>query len=264
MPSVVPSQVVELIDTFFSWVDKSPQDKITHGRTVGLLAVLELVGQLPDELLPGRAEDYSKYIVAVAAIRDRVKRWGANLDTGYPMPGLQEYEGRNPIVILRDVLSRCPDESPSSASSELSFIHDSDLRNGLRQDLSAVNRALANGEWKSCTVLGGSLCEALLLWRLQEEPLPNVLAVAARLTSAKVFDKELPDSLEKWGLHQYTEVTSDLGFIKKDTTNQVRLAKDFRNLVHPGKAIRLGQKCDRGTAHAVTAAVEFIIRDFTL
>jgi hypothetical protein len=179
------------------------------------------------------------------------------------MPALQEYEGKNPIVILRHVLSSCPDESPSSASSDLSFIHDSDLRNGLRQDLSAVNTALANGEWKSCTVLGGSLCEALLLWKLQEELLPNVSAAAVRLTATKVFDKEPSGSLERWSLHQYTEVASELGFISKDTANQVRIAKDFRNLVHPGRAIRLGQKCDRGTAHAVTAAVEFIIRDFT-
>jgi hypothetical protein len=76
MPRVVPSQVVELIDTFFRGVDQNPQNQITHGRTVGLLAVLELLDRLPDELLPGRAEDYSKYIAAVAAIRDRVKKWG--------------------------------------------------------------------------------------------------------------------------------------------------------------------------------------------
>jgi hypothetical protein len=231
-------------------------------RVVGLMAVMELVGRLPDELLPGRAEDYSKYIAAVAAIRDRVEKWRSGLDTGYPMQGLREYDGKNPILILRDVLSSCPDESPSSASSDLSFIHDSDLRNDLRQDLSAVNMALAQGEWKSSTVLGGSLCEALLLWKLQEEPLPNVSAAAVRLTAAKVFDKP-SGSLEKWSLHQYTEVASELGFIKKDTAIQVRQAKDFRNLVHPGKAMRLGQKCDRGTAHAVVAAIEFIIRDLT-
>jgi hypothetical protein len=51
-----------------------------------------------------------------------LKNGGAGLDTGYPMPALQEYEGKNPIVILRHVLSSCPDESPSSASSDLSFM----------------------------------------------------------------------------------------------------------------------------------------------
>lgn len=42
-----------------------------------------------------------------------------------------------------------------------------------------------------------------------------------------------------------------------------RLAKDFRNLIHPGAAQRLAQNCDRATALSAVAAVEHVVRDIT-
>jgi hypothetical protein len=42
--------------------------------------------------------------------------------------------------------------------------------------------------------------------------------------------------------------------------SQCRVSKDFRNLIHPGRTIRLAQVCDRGTAFATVAAVEQVIR----
>lgn len=266
MPRVVPSQVIAVIDKFFHWVDNSPDSpqKITHGRTPGLLAVIQLIERLPDELLPTNADQYSKFVAGVAAIRDRLDKWGAGIETAYPMPQLREY-GANPIEIVRDVLAQCPDEATAHASSELSFIQDALYRDSLRQDLSTVNSALGNGEWKGATVLGGSLCEALLLWKLQAEAPANISNACAALLQKGLLKKRPPNNLEAigWGLHEYCEVCGELNHISAETLAQVRLAKDFRNLIHPGRAIRLGQKCDRGTALAVVAAVEFIIRDFT-
>ena len=64
-----------------------------------------------------------------------------------------------------------------------------------------------------------------------------------------------------WHLHEYVEVAAHMGVIKPDTATLVRLAKDFRNLIHPGRAARLGQKCDRATALGALAAVEAVARD---
>jgi hypothetical protein len=69
--------------------------------------------------------------------------------------------------------------------------------------------------------------------------------------------------LERWNLHEYIEVAEALGVITPDTATQARLAKDFRNLIHPGRAARLGQTCDRGTALSAVAAVEHVVRDLT-
>jgi hypothetical protein len=64
-------------------------------------------------------------------------------------------------------------------------------------------------------------------------------------------------------LPDYVEVAGELRIIKTDTVQQARLAKNFRNLIHPGRVIRLGQKCDRGTALSALAAVELVRRDLT-
>ena len=66
-----------------------------------------------------------------------------------------------------------------------------------------------------------------------------------------------------WHLHEYVEVAAHLGVIKPETATLVRLAKDFRNLIHPGRAVRLGQNCDRATALGALAAVEAVARDLT-
>ena len=71
-----------------------------------------------------------------------------------------------------------------------------------------------------------------------------------------------PDLLDiRWGLHQFVEVAEELALIEPDTAKQTRLAKDFRNLIHPGRSIRTQQACDRGTTLAAGAAVELVSRD---
>ena len=70
----------------------------------------------------------------------------------------------------------------------------------------------------------------------------------------------LPDN---WTLPQFIEVTEHLAIIKQDTAIQAKLAKDFRNLIHPGRAQRTAQACDRATALSALAAVEHVVRDLT-
>jgi hypothetical protein len=49
--------------------------------------------------------------------------------------------------------------------------------------------------------------------------------------------------------------------ITDDSKAQATLAQNFRNLIHPGRQARLGEKCDRGTAYAALAAVERVAAD---
>ena len=62
-------------------------------------------------------------------------------------------------------------------TTELVFIPDAGLREGLRLDISTANQALANGEWKAATVLAGSVVEALLLWAVDQQ-LPAAITQA--------------------------------------------------------------------------------------
>ena len=157
---------------------------------------------------------------------------------------------------------------PAPATTELSFITDAGLRQNIRLDISAANSDLAQGEWKGATVLAGSATEALLLWALQDHEARNAGSLASATTTlvgTKMLaqnpgpDPEGPG----WHLLQYVEVAAHLNLIEDDTAKLVRLAQEFRNLIHPGRAARLGQKCDRATALGALAAAEAVARDLT-
>jgi hypothetical protein len=146
----------------------------------------------------------------------------------------------------------------------LAFIKDTDLRESIRRDISAANQDMASGEWKGATVLAGSATEALLLWAVQEEERRNGGAIAraiSGLTSAGTLPQKPNSNPERWNFIELIEVALHLGLLSSETATQGRLGKDFRNLIHPGRVLRLGQVCDRATALSALAAVEHVIRD---
>jgi hypothetical protein len=177
------------------------------------------------------------------------------------LPVLEELGNRNPVAILRDLLAKCPDEFPEPSSSELNFITDIDLRDALRIDISAVHRGLSNSEWKAATVLAGSVIEALLLWALQKLSATKLALAASNVYSVKKVARRLdPKDITLWGLSDYIEMAAEIKIIDPDTANQIRVVKNFRNLIHPGKATRLGQACNRGTALAAAGGMELLIQ----
>jgi hypothetical protein len=89
-----------------------------------------------------------------------------------------------------------------------------------------------------------------------------VSSTAASLIGKAISHKPSAD-LKQWTLHEYIEVAFALNLIKSETAIQARLAKDFRNLIHPGRAARLGQVCDRGAALSAVAGIEHVVRDLT-
>jgi hypothetical protein len=165
----------------------------------------------------------------------------------------------NAIADVRKILEPLPDEAPSPITAELSFIRHADLRDSIRNDISAATRAFHEGLWKAATVLAAAATEALLLWAITTKKSKTEVEAAAR--SAAIPNPSADP--EKWGLDAYIKVASALGLIKDNTAKQAALAKDFRNLIHPGRSARLQEVCDRGTAHSALAAVEFVARDFT-
>lgn len=92
------------------------------------------------------------------------------------------------------------------------------------------------------TVLGGAVIEALLHWKLSSATpvVPN---------------------LNRLHLPEFIHEAQIRNLIKADTVKAVELAKDFQNLIHPGRVARLGVVCDRGTAHMAIGAVNCVIRD---
>ncbi len=248
MTRVVPSQVVALIDQAFPNA-KTVQDFAVYAGSAGALsAIVSLADEIPDELLTISGDDYTDLVHGMESLSQKVENWN-HRGGDEPPPRIK---GKSPVVIIREVLTKCPDERPSPATAELHFIPDQDLRNSIRLDVSSANNSLHNGEWKAATVLAGAALEALLLWAIQKD------------TKALAAVQNKPSGApERWGLDEYIGVAEQLKLVKKTTVDQAKLAQGFRNLIHPGRALRRAEVCDRGTALSALAAVELVVRDLS-
>ena len=265
MPRVVPSDVVKAIERMFPQMIQDPRSfpDVSSDSVPPLKAIAQLVESVPEDLLILDPAHYAELIASVAYLRslgDSFQAARSLSTTRFMLAGFD----LNPLALIQQALVACPDEGPAAGTEPLAFIGDLELRESIRLDLSAAHRDLSAGEWKGATVLAGSATEALLLWALQEHDVrhPGALATATRaLVAAGTIPHPRDPKPEEWILHTYVEVAAHLGLIPPNTATQVRLAKDFRNLIHPGRAQRLGQKPDRPTAHAALAAALAVARD---
>lgn len=244
MPRVVPSQVVSFIDQTF----ENDAVNVSHSTAGMFSALVRLVEQIPQELFTLGSSDYDDLVCGVEAIRNAVVFWQQK---GVGFIGPPTVLNRKALSLIRSALIKCPDESPSPSAANLAFIADAALRNSIRLDISTATSAFHNGEWKAATVLAGSAAEALLLWAIE---------ASSKLQTLTTAPKGPP---HRWGLGDYIDVASTLSLIGANTAQQVTLAKNFRNLVHPGRAQRLRETCDRATALTALAAVEHIVRDLS-
>jgi hypothetical protein len=259
MRRVVPSQIREVIQAVFG-NEIDPAWNLPKEHSAKLAALLMICEGLPDELLTLTGPDYAKYFATLGTIKRQLTAWNYKADP----PTLPHIFGKNPLSVIYNLLEQCADEFPSPSTSDLAFVADLELRDSIRLDISAANRDLENHEYKGATVLAGSATEALLLWAINELGTQQNGAIEAAVTKA-IAANHLPrrpaSEFEKWNLSELIEVALHLNLIKNDTAKQARLGKDFRNLIHPGRAARLQKKCDRGSAFAALATVELVVRD---
>jgi hypothetical protein len=261
MPKVMPSQVVQTIGELFPHATNDIGNGILgSGHSSMLLGVINLVREIPNELLPLAPDDYARLVLARSTIEAHLGTWTARGPHGH----VANVQGVDAITAIRRVLERCPDEYPPPATTELTFIGDNQLRDSIRSDIGTADRALQNAEWKAATVIAGGAIEALLLWVIQQ---PNAQANLATAIKSAVHSGDLPSNPpsqpESWNLKQFIEVASHLNAINPETKTAALLAKDFRNLIHPGRAARTGQQCNRATAMSTVASLEHLMNDLT-
>ena len=249
MARVFPSSVVAFIDNMGGW--RSNNTGVPQPRDPGIVrALLSLIALIPDELIQLAPADFSAFVMA----REQLK-------AGVEPPIWRVFNGTEVVALrtLHSLLDKCPDEAPVAGTSDPAFILDNDLRTDLHRDLGEVNRALQNGEWKGATVLSGSVVEALLLWALQNRRTDADLKIAASILGKTVDLTKRP--LERWDLSELVEFAHAAGLISGATRDATNLAKDFRNLIHPGRVQRVAQKCNRSTALIGLGAVEAVMND---
>ena len=248
MARAVPSQIVDLIDRVLSKIFSDPRALpiVSKLQSAEISAVIDLISELPSEFIVLSGSDYSEYRVSI------------NGQPSAPATNPQAAQGVQYLEVARELLTKCPDEIPSPATTELAFVGDPELRDSIRNDVSAANRALVDGLWKASTILAGAAAEALLLWAITtKKAAPDI-----ENTRAAVIPSA-PKDPNGWVLDGYIKVARALGLIEDETAKQADLAREFRNLIHPGRAARLAKACDRGTALSALATVELIVRDLS-
>ena len=169
-----------------------------------MLGILNLMKDVPDELVVMTDADYSDLILAKSTIENYLAHSVARGTGGT----VDHVKGSDAITVIRRTLAKCSDEYPPSATTELSFINDEPLRENIRRDLGAVERALNNAEWKAATVLAGAAIEALLHWRLQEPSTFPEIQVAATALEANGTIKKRRSDIDRWELHDFIEVAA--------------------------------------------------------
>ena len=252
MARVSPSQVVAFIERMCPEIEKwtvahSRAAQLNFGFAPELSALVRLIDEMPAELMPGDADRYLEFVSSIAAIRDQLVTWQTR-DRNGTLAYRTALGDLHPVALIRRALVGLPDDLPLSETTTLTFIDDPVLNASLRLDISWASSALRNREWKAATVLAGSVIEALLFWELQQHSLNKVPKVRS-------------GPLDKWHLPEYIEAAEQLRCVKGDTITAARLVQNYRNLIHQGRALRLGEACDQGTAHVAIGALDHVVRD---
>ena len=153
--------------------------------------------------------------------------------------------GKNPVERIRRLLKACPDELPRPEP-ELPFITDESIRLDIEAKLHTAWVNFKAGEWLGATAFAAIALEAMLLWevrRAQGSPEGGDVKKAA---------PKRP--VDEWRLDDLITEASSLRSITKSAVDQAHLARDGRNLMHPGKVARTGTPCSRATALTAFAA----------
>ena len=238
-----PEQILTLIERAFP--DNHTQTNPAPERQGSLRALVALAKDLDHHALHIKPHLRLELDVAIETIKGQLDVWahlgpGGGTNTGISLvPGFQR---RSAIQMIHHVAEACKGRPYSRDADRFGFITDAALRDDLAHDMTEVEAALASSRWKSCTVLGGSVIEALLLNQIACTDNP-------------------PGNLDKMQLVELIRQAKRRDIIDDEEADLCRLAKGYRNLIHPGK-VRSGTPCNRSTSLMVVSVIERLLARF--
>lgn len=258
---VLPSEIVNCIDSAIPVAAEGEPFDLDISHSGFLSAVVALVERIDPALQPQDPTDSACLIASASTIANTVARWKAQGGMAGSVRRTQGFGNQNPVSHIRRILSSLADTVIPPATVGLEFIEDEDRRTDLRRDVASVEALLSQEQWKAAMVIAGSIMEALLYDQLANDE-KNSVGVARDLAKQEPMGP-LGTDLTRWHLLAYARTARKLGVIRSATCEQVLLGGDFRNLVHPGKAIREEMSCTRGTALATAGALFLVVDDLS-
>jgi|ERR1035438_9013334 hypothetical protein len=125
MPIIRPKDVVEATNRVYPiGLDGTGIIPLSEQNLADVASIVNLAGQIHRELLPKRegAKTFATCMgvikIAIRNERSRSEKAG-HTGFGFALQAMPEFEGRNPLAVLRDVLSHCSNFTPKEIRRKL-------------------------------------------------------------------------------------------------------------------------------------------------
>lgn len=132
-----------------------------------------------------------------------------------------------------------------------SFVSDSRYRKLLENDYIEISKCIESECYKSATTLAGSIVEALLTDYL----LDKSITIIPNATSCGNI------SVDKAGLYNIIEYCKNNRLISTRVYYLLQAIRDFRNLIHPTKAIRIELEVNKDDAILYKSTLDIVLQE---
>jgi hypothetical protein len=137
------------------------------------------------------------------------------------------------------------EDSVSSESVSFDFISDKRFRNSLTHDYREITRCMEAGAWKAVHVLAGSVVESILVDYL-------IATDYKKRTGKDPLVMQLSEAIDA--------CKAD-GVLSAKAADLSSVIRAYRNLIHPGRIIRLGETIDPKTGAIAKAVVDVVVEE---
>jgi|GEM_PF-935726 hypothetical protein len=144
----------------------------------------------------------------------------------------------------------------SNSGSEFQFIKDEKLQQLLLDDWREAQAVLEAKAWKSTVILCGGILEGMLLDSLLRDE-------NAALKAYRDMKKGESSALNLWALADLVDVSAKLGILHKGAALLGHALREFRNLIHPARQLRLSITITQDEANIALNAVKVILRELS-
>src|SRR5271157_941363 len=133
-----------------------------------------------------------------------------------------------------------------SQITQFDFVGDERFRNSLISDYREILRSMHSGSWKAVHVLAGSVVEAILVYYL--------------LTTDYQKDHSGKDPL-KMELAEVIDICKGIGILSQRAADLSSVIRGYRNLIHPGRVIRLNEKLNSKSGAIAKTLVDIVLEE---
>jgi hypothetical protein len=235
---VLPSDVVQAIETLIGKKTNDSDDgRIKHHYLPEVKTILALLDDVPSELIDLPFQEYLELARCRSVLAVTAARWQIG-DTIV----VRDVGTKDAVERIRRLIAQCQDARPAPQP-ELPFVVDPARRASIEEKIRAAWIDFDGQEWLGATTFSGSALESVLLWAVE---------------AAGVKTKKPPNDMV---LSELIDAAARAGLITSDAEKLAQMAKDARNLIHPGRVARLGASCSKASALTAMAALYTVVEE---